>query len=138
MAETDFAEFDNKTSGDRVVMHILYGMHTIAWASMGTFAVIALIVNYIKRADEQDPLYLSHHSYMISTFWWTILWLVVTSPLWLLIIPVQLVIALAAAILLDNAKLKARGFYRTAFIVPFVKQIAYPLGINIIFYAMTL
>jgi ABC-type sugar transport system permease subunit len=33
---------------------------------------------------------------------------------------VQLVIALAAAILLDNAKLKARGFYRTAFIVPFV------------------
>lgn len=43
-----------------------------------------------------------------------------SAVLWLLIIPVQLVIALAAAILLDNAKLKARGFYRTAFIVPFV------------------
>jgi multiple sugar transport system permease protein/lactose/L-arabinose transport system permease protein len=43
-----------------------------------------------------------------------------SAILWLLIIPVQLVIALAAAILLDNAKLKARGFYRTAFIVPFV------------------
>lgn len=43
-----------------------------------------------------------------------------SATLWLLIIPVQLVIALAAAILLDNAKLKLRGFYRTAFIVPFV------------------
>ncbi|TPX04537.1 sugar ABC transporter permease, partial [Schumannella luteola] len=43
-----------------------------------------------------------------------------SAVLWLLIIPVQLVIALAAAILLDNAKLRMRGFYRTAFIVPFV------------------
>jgi uncharacterized membrane protein len=65
-------------------MHILYGMHTIAWASMGTLAVIALIVNYIKRGDESDAIYVAHHNYMISTFWWTLLWLVVTSPLYLL------------------------------------------------------
>jgi uncharacterized membrane protein len=84
MAQTDFADFEAKTSGDRTVMHILYGLHTIAWASMGVLAVIALIVNYIRRADEQDALYVSHHNYMIATFWWTVLWLVVTSPLWLL------------------------------------------------------
>jgi len=53
MAETDFAQFEAKTSSDRTVMHVLYGLHTVAWASMGTLAVIALIVNYIKRADEQ-------------------------------------------------------------------------------------
>lgn len=40
--------------------------------------------------------------------------------LWLLIIPAQVVIGLLAAVLLNNAKLKLRGFYRTAFIVPFV------------------
>jgi uncharacterized membrane protein len=85
MAETDFAQFDVKTPGDRTVMHVLYGLHTIAWASMGTLAVIALIVNYIRRADEEDPLYASHHSYMIATFWWTVLWLLVTGPLWLLL-----------------------------------------------------
>lgn len=85
MAPTDFTQFDAKSSSDRSVMHVLYGLHTVAWASMGTLAVIAVIVNYIKRADEQDPLYLSHHNYMISTFWWTILWLVVTGPLWLLL-----------------------------------------------------
>ena len=84
MSETDFASFEGKTSGDRTVMHVLYALHTIAWASAGAFALMALIVNYIKRGDEHDLLYVSHHGYMISTFWWTLLWLVVFSPLWLL------------------------------------------------------
>ncbi|AMO23804.1 membrane protein [Ramlibacter solisilvae] len=86
MAETDYAAFAAKTPGDRTVMHVLYGLHTVAWLSGGTLAVIALIVNYIRRADEQDPLYASHHSYMIATFWWTVLWLVVTGPLWFLLV----------------------------------------------------
>ncbi len=84
MAETDYQQFEAKTPGDRTVMHVLYGLHTVAWLSMGMLAVVALIVNYIKRSDEHDPVYSSHHNYMISTFWWTVLWLVVTSPLWLL------------------------------------------------------
>ena len=86
MAETDFAAFTTKTAGDRTVMNVLYGLHTISWASMGSLAVIAVIVNYIKRMDETDAIYASHHNYMISTFWWTLLWLVVSSPLWLLFV----------------------------------------------------
>lgn len=78
--------WDAKTPGDRLVMQILYGLHTLAWFSGGTFAVVALIINYIKRSDERDPLYCAHHSYMIATFWWTLLWLVVCAPLWLLFI----------------------------------------------------
>jgi len=85
MAQTDYAPFEAKTSSDRTVMHVLYFMHTIAWPSLGLLAVIALIVNYIRRADESDPVYVSHHNYMIATFWWTVLWLVVTSPLYLLL-----------------------------------------------------
>jgi uncharacterized membrane protein len=85
MAETDYAQFEAKSSADRTVMHVLYAMHTIAWASIGMLAVIALIINYIKRADENDSVYVSHHNYMIATFWWTVLWLVVTSPLYLLL-----------------------------------------------------
>ena len=86
MAETDYAELETKTPGDRTVMHVLYGLHTVAWVSMGTLAVIALIINYIKRGDEHDAVFASHHNYMIATFWWTVLWLVLTSPLWLLFI----------------------------------------------------
>ncbi len=87
MSETDLAEFQGKSPSDRTVMHVLYGLHTVAWASVGALAIIALIVNYIKRADESDSIYISHHNYMIRTFWWTLLWLVLTSPLWLLVIP---------------------------------------------------
>ena len=76
---------DVKSPGDRTVMHVLYGLHTVSWASMGMLAVIALIVNYIRRADEHDTLYVAHHSYMIATFWWTVLWLIVTAPLWVLL-----------------------------------------------------
>jgi uncharacterized membrane protein len=84
MTQTDFTALEAKSPGDRTVMHVLYGLHTVAWASLGTLAVVALIVNYIKRADEVDAVYASHHNYMIATFWWTVLWLVVTSPLYLL------------------------------------------------------
>ena len=85
MAQTDFAEFETKTDTDRTVMHVLYALHTVAWISGGLLAVIALIVNYIKRTGEHDAVYVSHHNYMIATFWWTVLWLIVTSPLYLLL-----------------------------------------------------
>jgi uncharacterized membrane protein len=84
MAETDYAEFEAKTPGDRSTMNLLYGLHVVAPFTMWSLAVIALVINYIKRGDEHDAIYVSHHNYMISTFWWTILWLVVTGPLWLL------------------------------------------------------
>ncbi len=86
MSETDLATFDAKTPGDRTVMQLLYGLHTLAWFSGGVFAVIALIINYLRRDGEIDPLYVAHHNYMIRTFWWTLLWLVLLSPLWLLLV----------------------------------------------------
>lgn len=43
-----------------------------------------------------------------------------SAILWLLIIPVQLVIALVVAVLLNSAKVRMRSFYRVAFLVPFV------------------
>ena len=67
-------------------MHVLYGLHTVAPFTMWFLSVIAVIVNYVRRSDESDPLYAQHHSYMIRTFWWALLWLLVTSPLYLLFI----------------------------------------------------
>ena len=84
MNHSDIIEVDGKTRNDRTVMHVLYGLHTVAWLSVGSLAVVALIINYIRCADETDPLYLGHHRYMIRTFWWTVFWLVVLAPLWLL------------------------------------------------------
>jgi multiple sugar transport system permease protein/lactose/L-arabinose transport system permease protein len=43
-----------------------------------------------------------------------------SAVLWLLIVPVQIALAVVVAVLLDSAKLRLRGMYRVAFIVPFV------------------
>lgn len=69
-----------------LLMHVLYAMHTLSWITMGLMAVVALLANYIRAGDEPDPLYRAHHRYMIRTFWWTLLWLVLTSPLYLLFV----------------------------------------------------
>ena len=88
MAETDYATLEDKGAdpGRRTVMHVLYGMHTVAPFTLWSLSVIALIIHYIKRADERDPSYIAHHSYMIRTVWWTLLWLVISAPLWFLLI----------------------------------------------------
>ena len=79
MAQTDFTDFETKSPGDRTVMHVLYGMHTVAPFTLWSLSLVALIVNYIRRADETDALYIQHHNYMVSTFWWTVLWLLVSG-----------------------------------------------------------
>ena len=85
MAETDFVTLEDKRGG-RSTMHVLYGLHTVAPFSLWTLSVVALVVNYVKRADEADGLYAAHHNYMIRTFWWTLLWLVLTAPLFALLL----------------------------------------------------
>jgi len=48
-------------------------------------SIIALIMSYIWRDDAQDTFLQSHFSWLISTFWWALLWLVVA---WVLIVSI--------------------------------------------------
>ncbi|MDY7526366.1 MULTISPECIES: sugar ABC transporter permease [unclassified Cryobacterium] len=60
-----------------------------------------------------------NYTYLLSNpdFWAS---LANSGVLWLLIIPAQLGVGVLAAVLLNSTRIRARGFYRTAFIVPFV------------------
>ena len=62
---------------------------------------------------------LGNYAYLLGSeaFWSS---LANSGALWLLIVPIQLVVSVIVAVLLDNTKLRLRGFYRVAFIVPFV------------------
>jgi uncharacterized membrane protein len=53
--------------------------------SAGLLSVIALIVNYLKRDEANGTVYRSHMDWMIATFWWTVLWVV------LLFVPMMVV-----------------------------------------------
>jgi len=71
----------------RLLTHVMYGLHTASWFSAGVFSVIAIILNYAKRADLPDEFYRSHFRWQARSFWYTLLWLIVASPLWILVIP---------------------------------------------------
>jgi uncharacterized membrane protein len=70
--------------GLRLLTNILYGLHLLSFFSAGGFSVVAMIINYVKRPDLPDDFYRSHYRWQARSFWFTLLWLALTSPLFLL------------------------------------------------------
>lgn len=66
----------------RTVTHVMYALHTLSWFSAGFLSVVAMIINYVKRPDLPNRFYSSHFRWQARSFWFTLLWLVVTVPLW--------------------------------------------------------
>ena len=70
----------------RLLTHVLYGLHTLSWFSAGVFSVVAMIINAVKQADLPDDFYRSHFRWQARSFWFTLLWLLLTLPLWALFV----------------------------------------------------
>jgi uncharacterized membrane protein len=66
--------------------HVMYALHLASWFSAGIFSVIAMIINYVKRPDLPDDFFRSHFRWQARSFWFTLLWLLATSPLFLLFV----------------------------------------------------
>ena len=54
----------------RLLTMILYVLYIVAIFSAGILAVIALIINYLKRSDVQGSIFASHFTWQIRSFWW--------------------------------------------------------------------
>ena len=78
---------DRDRQGLTTLTHVMYALHTASWFSAGIFSVIAIIINYVKRPDLPDEFFRSHFRWQARSFWFTLLWLVLASPLWILVIP---------------------------------------------------
>jgi uncharacterized membrane protein len=76
---------DEAKDGLRLLTHILYGLHTLSWFSAGMFSVIAMVINFVKRPSLPDDFYRSHYRWQSRSFWFTLLWLAMTSPLFILL-----------------------------------------------------
>jgi uncharacterized membrane protein len=59
----------------RTVVLIAYGLHLFG-AIIGLPSIIGLIVNYVERT-RYGGLTDSHHRWMIRSFWWALLWIIV-------------------------------------------------------------
>lgn len=61
--------FDDR---ERVTVLVCYGLH-LAGSLAVLPAIVALIVNYLRR-DQAGEVLASHHRWMIRTFWWNLAW----------------------------------------------------------------
>lgn len=71
---------DAGTEAERNTLLITYVLHALAPFTALT-AIIAVIISHIKVGETQNEFIRSHHSWLIRTFWWGLLWTVISSIL---------------------------------------------------------
>ena len=63
-------------SGLRTVTLVVYALQALSFF-WGLPAVVAIVINYIKRDDARGTVYESHFDWQIRTFWWGLVWTLV-------------------------------------------------------------
>ena len=63
-------------SKDKDLTTLIYALQAIGYV-IGITAVVAVIMNYVKKSDVEGTLLESHFNWQIKTFWFSILWFVV-------------------------------------------------------------
>ena len=69
------------------VTYILYAASPV----FGITAIVAIVLNYIKRDDARGTWLESHFRWQIRTFWWGVLWLSVGSLTTVVLIGIPIV-----------------------------------------------
>lgn len=61
-------------NSNKTLTLVLYVLYIIAIFTGGLLAVLALIINYVKRSDVRGSIFESHFTWQIRTFWWYLIW----------------------------------------------------------------
>lgn len=66
----------------RTLTHVAYGLFAIGLLSGGVFGVAtvaAIVLLYIKRPDAAGTIYAAHFDWLMQTFWWGLLALIISG-----------------------------------------------------------
>jgi uncharacterized membrane protein len=90
---------------------ILYIAHAATFFfSLGLLNVLVLVVNYIKRPETNGTIVYSHHTWMIRSFWWYVVLMLVAGVLFITIIGIPLAWLVGAVAWVWMAYRIIRGF----------------------------
>ena len=56
------------------VTMVIYALQALGFLTGGVTAIIAIVINYVKREDVAGTVYQSHFEWQMRTFWWGLLW----------------------------------------------------------------
>ena len=69
---------DSSLEETKQFARIMYIVHAVMFlCSFGARSLIPLIVNYVKRPYTEGTLVYSHHTWMIRSFWFYVLWMAI-------------------------------------------------------------
>lgn len=68
------AAYATSEESERTVVLVAYVLHLVG-AVAGVTSIVGLILNYVRR-NTSGGIYESHHHWMIGSFWWAILWVI--------------------------------------------------------------
>lgn len=87
--------------------HVIYGLHAFSALTgllspamivtaflSGWPSIIAVILNYVKRAEVRGTWLDSHFSWQIRTFWFALLWLAIGGILFITVVGIPFALAL--------------------------------------------
>jgi len=91
--------------------HVIYGLHAasvvigitsaafiVTAFVFGVPSIVAVILNYLKRAEARGTFLESHFSWQIRTFWYTLLWCAIGGLLFVTVIGALVAIPLFIAV----------------------------------------
>lgn len=82
---------DSNIEDAKQFARLMYIAHALTFFfSLGMLSIIPVIVNYVKRPYTEGTLVYSHHTWMIRSFWFYALWMVVGFVLFITIIGIPL------------------------------------------------
>jgi len=66
----------------RKLTHVIYALFALGTLSAGVFGVAILasvVLAYLKRGDAAGTVYAAHFDWVLSTFWWSVLWFLLSA-----------------------------------------------------------
>lgn len=82
---------DNRLESAKSTAWWLYIIHAVSFIfSLGLFSVLPLAVNYLQRPSTEGTFVHTHHSWMIRSFWWYVVFVAIGAVLFVTIIGIPL------------------------------------------------
>ena len=72
-------EHDTGQPASTTIAHVLYVMHAISPFTLWSLSLLAVIIGAFARDGARGTWLDSHYSYLLRTFLWGIVWLVILS-----------------------------------------------------------
>ena len=76
---------DEKIASLKTLTTVIYALYAVS-LFVGVTAIVAIVLNYIKKEDVHGTWLESHFTWQTRTFWWGLLWSVIGAITWIILV----------------------------------------------------